>query len=420
MFSKEYSAGINPEDSRTHELKKFLAGQAVEMPELPPGIGNIDQKALQEYFQKHRELLRLGRRSLWKYLYNFTLHIYQSAYRNWNEKSLMESTTEAIKERLDGLIYDLSHNQVANFDEYRLCEHGDEVLAYLSKYFYGLEGVAESNPRLERKIFNEGRGYEKGAVLFICGYGATFEPYTRIYDKMNRPIIAYQLPHSIVGDDPEKVGEVFNQISAAIKEDPALKHVTHVIGNSIGTMFASRLTIDIIEENPEINLDTALIQTGSGYPDALEHTNAKFNDQLRRKLKEKGLTFADFQKATEKYNPINLTEKLGTLAKKESLNLSIFMGLNDKMITPALELFEPLKQKMDKEMLGKYDLFSSNTAGHSAAILFFLWLCNQQQTKWSEIFDFDAIPGKEELAAMDFSRYHTRINTSRPSVNNPQ
>ncbi|MBI2625808.1 hypothetical protein HYW68_02045, partial [Candidatus Parcubacteria bacterium] len=290
-----------------------------------------------------------------------------------------EGVMHLIYENLNELISGITSGKIKDFDAYRDCKYGDHALALLGQYFSTLERNEQALPKLERRVFYPGeekneQASDRGAVLFICGYGATLEPYKGIFRHMNVPVVAYQLPHGVISEDPNAVKEVFGSVYDAMREDPLIGNVTHVIGNSIGTMFASRLAVDLCREDPERNVELALVQVGMGWQGALEKTNAKFGRQLRDRVARRGLTLADFSEATEPYNPGALVDDTAEFVANSRLNLSLFAGLDDQMISPVAQEFEPLLKKLDSSKAsGKYNAYTSDVACHNSAVLFFLW-----------------------------------------------
>lgn len=317
-------------------------------------------------------------------------------------------------ENLDGLVSTITSGKVEDFDQYRDCEHGDSALALLCRFGGTMELVEQSLPELKREIFYPGseRGeavFDKGVILVICGYGATLEPYKGIFSHFNLPVIAYQLPHGVIHEDPKFVDKTFDQIHEAILQDPLLDKVTHVIGNSIGTMFASRLSGDLCNKSPDKNIKTALVQVGRGWQGAVEKTHTKFGRQVRGKLKKLGLTLEDFSSAVKKYNPGELVDELSEYIDRGQLELSLFVGLGDKVIYPAHPEVDPLLEKLDQSRAGgKYDAFTSEVAGHNSAMLLFLWLMQQKATEWARVFkgfdpEADSVQTSEKTG-----KYHTR------------
>ncbi len=329
-----------------------------------------------------------------------------------------EGVQTFIYNNLARLISGITSRKIEDFDKYTACEHGDSALALLTKYGGTLELVEQAMPNLERKVFYpkgetgesaQKEACDKGVIFFICGYGASLEPYKGIFEQFNLPVVAYQLPHGVINENPDVVGKTFDDVYKEMQADPLLEKVTHVIGNSIGTMLASRLAVDVGKEREGKSLQVALVQVGRSWQGALERTHAKFADQLRARLKKQGWTLADFQKATEKYNPIELADDFTELIDKGRLDLSLFVGSGDKMIFPVSEEIDPLLKKLDSgKASGKYNAYISEVAGHNSAVLFFLWLAFQKSTEWSRVFkcfnpETDSVKTPKKL-----ERHHVR------------
>ncbi len=333
----------------------------------------------------------------------------------WKENRA-EGVLHLIYGNLNELISEITSKRIEDFDAYRDCEYGDRALALLGQYFSTLERNEQTLPKLERGVFYPGgeaneQTFDRGAVLFICGYGATLEPYTGIFRHMNVPVVAYQLPHGVINEDPNVVGETFHAVYGAIQEDPLLDKITHVVGNSIGTMFASRLAIDLCRQDPERNVELALVQVGMGWQGALEKTNAKFGRQLRDRVARRGLTLADFSGAVDAYNPGTLVGDMAEFVDGSRLNLSVFAGLGDQMISPAAQEFEPLLKKLDSSKAsGKYNAYTSEVAGHNSAVLFFLWLAFQKATEWTRVFNVEGFDLKTDIIHTPeaVTRHHIR------------
>jgi hypothetical protein len=213
---------------------------------------------------------------------------------------------------------------------------------------------------------------------------------------MNKPVIAYQLPYTLVGEQPEKVGEAFNMVYDTIMNDPDLSKVTHIIGNSTGSMFASKIAATVATSRQHVTdpLSVALVQTGTGWCDAMERTQSLFARQLRHSMRRQPgsfipTTFEDFRNYTTRYDPITNAPDLAREVAKEKLHLSLFFGMGDKMITPDPELVNPLLESLDGNgARGKYEAYSSDVVGHNASMLYFLWLSRMGASRWSEIFSF--------------------------------
>ncbi|MBI2355907.1 MAG: hypothetical protein HYV13_01710 [Candidatus Doudnabacteria bacterium] len=331
----------------------------------------------------------------------------------------VEGVWAHIYRNLDRMINEITSGQVGDFDKYRDIENGDSAIALLARYGGSLELVEQSCPELKRDvIYPEGQaeheGANQGVVLFICGYGATTTPYKGIFRNFRLPVVAYQLPHSVIGEKPEQVAETFNKVRQEILKDPLIDKVTHVMGNSIGTMLASRLSIDLCHQNPDRKIQTALVQVGTSWQDALARTNAKFAAQLRERLARQGLSFKDFDKVLRQFNPIDLTDDLSELLSHGQLDLSMFIGLGDKMISPAREAVDPLLEKLDSSKAkDRYNAYISKVAGHNSVMLMLLWLMSQKATEWAVILkSFDLERDKVETAKAE--RYHARKKISRP------
>lgn len=350
-----------------------------------PAVYPEEPRAVHGFWEEVRSLYEKGQKTK-----EYVALLSRMAYA-YKEKG-GEGVRGFIYENLDGLVSNITSGEVKDFDTYRDFEYGDSALALLGRYIATLELTEKALPKLEREVFYPGgeeseRAFDRGAILFVCGYGATFEPYTRIFNHFNLPVVAYQLPHGVISENPDSVGETFNNVYGEILKDPLLGKVTHVIGNSIGTMFASRLAVDLGSEDPERNIKVALVQVGMGWQGALEKTHAKFGRQLRERVAKRGLTLEDFSEATQKYNPGALVDDLSELVSRGQLDLSLFIGLGDKVISPASEEIEPLLKKLDSgKASGKYNAYTSEVAGHNSAVLFFLWLAFQKVTEWSRVF----------------------------------
>lgn len=334
-----------------------------------------------------------------------------------------QGVQEFIYGNLAVLISNITSGKIEDFDEYTECEHGDSALALLYKHAGSYELVEAAMPKLERKVFYpDGKDpgaareedHDRGVILFVCGYGASLESYGGIFEQFNVPVVAYQLPYDVIGDDPDSVGEAFNRVHKEMLADSLLDDVRYVAGNSIGTMLASRLAVDLCKRDPEKNIQLALVQTGASWPGALKKTHVKFGEQVNRKVKSRGLTFDDFSEATKEYNPIELAGDFSERIDSGQMKLTLCVGLADKTIYPASEEIEPLLKVLDASRAkGKYDAFTSEVAGHNSAMLFFLWLARQKATEWSRVCKFfdpetDTIETPEAL-----EKYHRRRSKRR-------
>ncbi len=110
---------------------------------------------------------------------------------------------EFISTRLAELIDTIVHGEIEDIDMYHACEYGDSALSLLARYGASVELIRLRMPELVRTIVipphisNEGGvTNDSGAVLFLCGYGARTNAYKGIFNFMNKPVIAYQLPYT--------------------------------------------------------------------------------------------------------------------------------------------------------------------------------------------------------------------------------
>ena len=186
------------------------------------------------------------------------------------------------------------------------------------------------------------------------------------------------------------VEAVFDQLRDVIVNDPLFNNVTHIIGHSIGTMLACRAALDLCQRNSGKKVETALIQVGTSWQEALAHTRARFAYELRKELTHRNLTFDDFSEILKEYNPDMLVDELAELIVENRLDLSLFIGLGDKLIYPSTELIFGLLEKFNNSKAsGLYSAYLSKTAGHYSSPLFFLWLMTQKQTIWSRILGIE-------------------------------
>lgn len=427
-FPSERFAGASPLDPESlYRLETELGSLADERAskEKFPQVYPEEAQAVRGFFEEIKSLWEKGQEN--KEYVGLLLKIANS-YRGKEIAGVKgsEGVIAFVYKNLAKLISGITSGKVEDFDRYTACEHGDSGLSLLAKVGGTLEEVELANPKLEREIFYpngesdeaaQEEARNKGVILFICGYGASLEPYKGIFEQFNLPVVAYKLPHGVINENPDMVGKTFDDVYGKIQADPLLEKVTHVIGNSIGTMFASRLAVDVGKKGQGRTLQVALVQVGRSWQGALERTHARFANQLRGRLKKQGRTLADFQKATEKYNPIELTDNFTELIDKGQLDLSLFMGLGDKMISPASEEIDPLLKKFDSgKASGKYNAYTSDVAGHNSAMLFFLWLAFQKSTEWSRVFkcfnpETDSIQTPKKL-----ERHHIRrTNWGKPN-----
>lgn len=308
---------------------------------------------------------------------------------------------------------------VDDFDKYRPCHTGDQVLSLLGNYAGTRELIKQKSPELKREVCMP-EGVEEAEmhdpVIFIAGYGATLKPYKMIFTShFNRPVIAYQMPYDLLDEDPEHVRKSFESICEVIASDPQITGLKNVkiIGNSIGTMVAQKVSRMLLTEDPERTVDLAEIQTGVGYVDALKNTQGKFANEFRDSLAERGMSLDDYRDATSEFNPFDNAAELGRLAKEGRLNLSIFGGYNDYLITGAEhELMGPLFEALDTYGEGAYDAFITEEGGHNASVLFFLWLSTHKATPWAEVlksYEEGETVGATELNA----RHQIRKNERR-------
>jgi pimeloyl-ACP methyl ester carboxylesterase len=402
------------EISRFNELRAFAAERAVSG-EKYPKVWPREGEAVNAFIGVMTTLREQVREKKQSADYFILMSKVAGAYLRGGGERL----TKFIYKELAELISEITSGQVDDFDSFKRCENGDEGLALLAQVGGSMELVAESNRKLQRTVFHEGKELNEqeaqeasadGAVLFICGYGASRTPYEGIFSQFRLPVIVYELPHAVVHDDPEVVKQTFDLVHRRMLDDPLLPKVTHVIGNSIGTMFASRLAVDICEQDPERNIELALVQVGASYGGALQNTHAKFADQVRERMEHKGVTFDDFSDAVKNYNPIELVAEFAKYAEENRLDLTLVAGYGDRMITPARTQINSLLNRIDSDprMRGKHDVFGSEAAGHNSAMLFFLWLGLQKATEWSRIFkSFDLEKDSVETTRR-VSKYHPR------------
>lgn len=409
-FPSERFAGAESLYHLETELSSLADERAAK--EKFPQVYPEEAQAVRGFFEEIKSLWEKGQKN--KEYVGLLLRI-ANAFRGKEIAGVegSEGVMAFVYKNLAKLISGITSGKIEDFERYTACEHGDSALSLLAKVGGTLKEVEQNTPKLKREIFYpngesdetaQREAQDKGVILFICGYGASLEPYKGIFKQFNLPVAAYQLPHGVINENPDVVGKTFDDVYEEIRTDPLSEKVTHVIGNSIGTMFASRLAVDICNTNENRKLQVALVQVGRSWQGALERTHAKFAKQLRARLKERGRTLADFQKATEKYNPIELADDLSELIQSDQLDLSLFMGLGDKMISPASEEIDPLLKTFDSgKASGKYNAYTSEVAGHNSAVLFFLWLAFQKSTEWSRVFkcfnpETDSIQTPKELA----------------------
>lgn len=382
---------LNQELQLGDKLDRWKKERPFESPEYDsyPGLTVEDEKEVVDGL--YNEIKRLVQEpDHARYVGRFLSATLSSAI---TERNPAKGAEEFIYGNLDELITNLYEGKIDDFDAYRDCELGDKTLSMLGRLAAGLEMAKESSPEYERKVFypegiEQENAFENGAVLFFCGYGAQTRPYEGIFERMNVPVICYTLSHKVINEDPDVVQEGFDEVAEAAKNDPNFDKVTHVIGNSTGTMLASNFAVNVLEEEPERNLDVALIQTGASWQEALKRTRAKFAQEFREKLDEKGIDFDDFSDATREYNPIDLSDGLAKLINEGRLDFDVFSGGGDRMITPAHEVVDPLLNALDeKGAEGKYNAYNSGKAGHQSATLFFLWLATEQETEWGRVFN---------------------------------
>lgn len=375
-------------------------------------------------FKSVREFL--GRvRDIWKNNENvgYAKYLSRLAYSYIHRFKGMQGVDDFISNNLDVLISDILAGRVEDFDKKQSIKQGDNALALLAQCGASLRVVEKLTPSIERKEYNIGDkeiDLKKGVVLFVCGYGAPLRLYEKIFALMNRPIVAYQLPHHVISPNPQSVREAFDEVYHKIVNDPHLDKVTHVVGNSTGTMFASKLALSLSKKDrrekgaeARKSIKLALIQTGTSWPEAMKRATGKFARQVRDVMKNKKISWEDFAEATKGYNPIDLADDLGKLIAEGQLDLSLFAGLDDKNISPARAVINPLLKKLDS--LGvSYNAFLSDKAGHQSAVLFFLWLSIQKKTEWGHIFG-DSDVG-EERGREKAGKYHVRRFAGDPAT----
>lgn len=321
-----------------------------------------------------------------------------------------------VYENLEDLVTNLTSGKIEDFDTYRDCEYGDSALALLGKTVYPLGIQKKMFPNIKREIFlptdrdgkEQKENFKEGAVLFVCGYGATLEPYKKIFKHIKKPIIAYQMPHGVVNENPAVVGTAFREVHDALSQEPYLDKVTHLVGNSIGTMFTIKKAIDMLDRDSKRVLNVALVQTGTGWAGAVERSTALFGRQLRERAKKQGWKMSDFAAVTHGFNPEDLIDKIAAHLDSGRLKLSLFQGMGDKAISPAREVFNPMRKKLDAtKAKGKYKACVSEIAGHNAAMLLFLWAAFQGTTEWSELMN-TASDGNPQRKEAIFKKYWNR------------
>lgn len=404
------------------ELARQRQAQGERYPDLYPG----EPEAVRGVVAAIRELARSGKEKA-EYGFqtinerkNYLALLLNVAKAYWNGKET--GVMNFIYEKLAGFISDITEGKIEDFDSYTPATHGDRGIALLSEKGGSMALVEASNPELRRTVFYQGTEISDedaqkvagdGMMVFICGYGASRKPYEGIFEQFRLPIVVYELPHGVVNDDPSVVAEAFQGVREELVRDPFYDKITHVVGNSIGTMFASRLAADICRSDSERNVQLALIQTGATWQSAVEHTHAKFADELRAKIHDRGLTFDDFVESTKGFNPVDLVDEFAEYADKGKLDMTLCIGLGDAMITPALPQVQPLLDKLaaNSKISSRYDYYASEVAGHNQAMLFFLWLCTQKATEWWRVFK-DADPDESlhtfERAPAAVVKHHRR------------
>lgn len=416
-FDMALSGRIDAEIERFLNTKKRLeesAGAEVEGIKFPgvdegiAGLSDMKQQIMTETPESELFKDAAFKIAKLKYFLEMVTHTLEAAGKG-ALRGFKEGAGEGVEDfvygKLQRLIDDLGEEGIIeNFDEYKDCHIGDQVLALLGNVAGTRELIQQKSPELIREVIMP-EGVDSAdmhdPVIFIAGYGASLKPYELIFKShFNRPVIAYQMPYDLLDEDPEHVQKSFESICEVIARDPQISGLTNIkiIGNSIGTMPAQKVARMLLAENPERTVDLAEIQTGTSYVDALKNTEGKFAKQFRESLEERGMSLDDFREATSDFNPLDNAAELGQLAKDGRLNLSIFGGYNDYLISGAEhELMGPLFEALDESGEGSYDAFITKEGGHNAAVLFFLWMATHKATPWAEVLksfeEGDAVGG---------------------------
>lgn len=276
---------------------------------------------------------------------------------------------------LERMVKDVASGRVQDFERYEPAHWGDKTLSMIVSQYASSKYVRVSCPSLKRKVYNYSENNVSSVgncVLFVCGYASTFETYESFFNEFSCPIVAYQLPYTLINTNPDVVKEAFESTYEEICHDPMFEQFTHVIGNSIGTMIASRIAVEHAERHPTLTT-LILVQTGSGYLPAVQRSKALFTKEMREELKDDDM-YKKIERITSRYDPECLAPDMGKLSKRREFKLIIVQGMNDRVIVTADALLNPLIEKLERCDVKGYEIYKSERGGHNSAMLYFLWL----------------------------------------------